>query len=241
MIARGVFLAGFEFILLFKNKPYELSYIWKFKHFKRLFKTGFPIFMVGHVTPLWITFMNTIIFNIGGSLSFGLYSLCTIIQSAFGVIPDAFSKVIYPRMSIMLGQGEPVSMILRANLKPVYFQFILMLVTALIGFYLLPVLVPYLLPNYINGIKAAQYMLFVPVIQSLGSLNNIYNVVKKQRWYFFSLLIGAVVGSIFVMFTIKQKGFVLEVFPQGILLGTAIQQILSLLFIFKLKNNYGNG
>jgi len=235
LIVRGIFLTLLEFFLLFKNKPYQLSFTWNLGHFKKLFKTGFPIFIVGQVTPLWSTVMNNIIFSIGGALNFGLYSLSTIIQSAVGVIPMAFSKVIYPRMAIMLGEGKPVSQILKANLKPLYFQFGLMLVTALVGCFLLPLVIPFILPKYVDGIVAAQWMLFVPVVQSFGSLNNIYNVIKRQKWYFLSLVTGAVIGSFFILWKIKTTDFHLEIFPQGLLLGTAIQQFLSLLFLSKLR------
>lgn len=238
LILRGVFLALLEFVLLFKNKPYQLSFTWRLDDFKKLFKTGFPIFMVGQVSPLWSTVMNNIIFSVGGSMNFGLYALSTIIQGAVGVIPRAFSQVIYPKMSIMLGEGKPISQILKANIKPLYFQFGLMLTTAVVGAIVLPVVIPFILPNYVDGIVAAQWMLFVPAVQSFGALNNIYNVIGNQKWYFFSLVTGAVIGSLFVLWKINTTGFYLEIFPQGMLLGTAVQQVLSLLFLSTLKK-YG--
>jgi hypothetical protein len=87
----------------------------------------------------------------------------------------------------------------------------------------------------VDGIKAAQWMVFVPVVQSFGALNNIYNVVKKQRWYFFSLITGALVGTAYIMLMYQKNGFELEFFPQGIIMGTAIQQLLSLLFLTRLN------
>jgi len=102
---------------------------------------------------------------------------------------------------------------------------------AIVGALLLPVIIPLLLPKYIDGIKAAQWMLFVPAVSSFGALNNIYNVVKKQKWYFVSLVTGALVGSLFVYFQIIHNGFYLEAFPQGLLIGTVIQQILSIYFL----------
>lgn len=237
LIIRGAILALYEFILLFKNKPYSLTLTYNLAHFKKLFKTGFPIFMVGQVNQLWAIIMNTIIFSFGGALYFGLYALSTIVQGAIGIIPGAFSQVIYPRMSIMLGKGKSVLEILRANVKPLIFQFGVMLAVGIIGALLLPVIIPLVLPKYIDGIVAAQWMIFVPALRSFGALNNIYNVVKKQKWYFVSLVTGAIVGSLFVYLKIHQKGFYLEVFPQGLLLGTAIQQILSLGFIKLLLNN----
>jgi O-antigen/teichoic acid export membrane protein len=236
LLIRGVFLALLEFYLLFKNKPYEISFSWNVEHFKKLFKTGLPIFMVGQVNSLWYTVMNTFIFSLGGGFSFGLYALSTIIQNAFGVIPNAFGQVIYPKMSIMLGEGKSISHILKVNVKPLFFQFGLMLTIAIVGAILLPVIIPIILPKYVDGIVAAQWMLFTPAMQSFGALNNIFNVIKRQKLYFFSLITGALIGSLFILFKIRSTGFYLEIFPQGLLLGTAVQQILSIIFVRNLRN-----
>jgi len=230
LIARGIFLAIYQFVLLFRNKPYPLKIKFHFSHFKKLFKTGLPIFMVGQVNPLWATVMNNIIFSVGSAASFGLFSLSTIVQGAIGIIPASFSSIIYPRMAIMLGEGKPVKKILSSNYKAVSFQFLVMLVIASLGCWLLPFIVPIILPKYVDGIRAAQWMLFVPVAQSLGALNNIYNVVKKQFWYFISLCSGAIVGSLYTYIRLKH-GFLLEIFSQGLFLGVAVQQILSLILI----------
>lgn len=234
---RGIVLYLFEFFLLFKGKPYRLKIEYNLAHYKKLFKTGFPIFMVGQINPLWATIMNNIIFSVGGAAYYGLYALSTIVQGAVGVIPASFSSVIYPRMSIMLGQGKTVSQILKSNIRSLFFQFGVMLSIAIVGVFLLPIVIPFLLPKYTEGIPAAQWMLFVPVAMSFGALANIYNVVKKQGWYFVSLITGALVGSLFVYLQIKPNGFYLEVFPQGMLLGIAIQQILSIGFIKLLLRN----
>jgi len=235
LIARGVFLALWEFFLLYKNKPYKLTFSYHVNHFKILFKTGIPIFMVGYVNVLWQTVMNNIIFSAGGALMYGFYALSSILQGAVGVIPASFGQVIYPRMSIMFGEGKTISYILKANIKPLFFQFAIMSGISVAGAFLLPIIIPLILPKYTGGILAAQWMLFVPVAQSFGALNNIYNVIKKQQWYFVSLLTGAIVGSLFVYFKVQLGDFQLEYFPQGILLGTIIQQLLSLLFLSTLK------
>jgi O-antigen/teichoic acid export membrane protein len=237
LMARGVFLAVLELILLMKNKPYKLSFTLQLEHFRKLFKTGFPIYLIGQVNNLWITIMNNLIFGIGGALNYGLYALSNMIQGIVGSVPNAFGQVIYPRMAIMLGEGKTVSQILKANIRPLYFQFGLMLTIAIVGALLLPPVVSLFLPKYAGGVDAAQWMLFVPAVQSFGALNNIYNVIKKQQWYFFSLVTGAVIGSLFVYVNLKINGFQLVTFPQGLLLGTTIQQVLSLLFLSKVKKN----
>lgn len=240
LIMRGVALAIYQFVLLYKNKPYKLEFKAELIHFKMLFKTGLPIFIVGYVNPLWSTVINNMIFAFGGALSFGLYSLSTIVEGTLKVIPTSFGGVIYPRMSIMYGEGKSVSEIIKANIKPLIFQFGFMLLVAVAGCFLLPVIVPYILPKYVDGIRAAQWMMFIPVALSFGSINHIYNVTKQQKWYFISLLIGVVIGSAFILVKNKLSGFDLVIFPQGLLLGKIVQQILSIFFIRFLYANENN-
>lgn len=231
LVIRGISLAVYQFMLLYNNKPYKLELKYRLSDYKSLLKTGIPIFLVGHVNPIWNTVLDNIIFSVGGALNFGLYAISNIVMGAIGVIPSAFSQVIYPRMAVMLGKGETIESILKKNVKPLFFQAGIMVTLGIVTALFLPYIVPILLPKYVEGIKAAQWMVFVPAVRSFGALNNIYNVVKKQGWYFFSLIAGALVGTAYIWFMYRANGFKLEVFPQGIILGTSIQQGFSLLFL----------
>lgn len=235
LLVRGVFQAVLEAWLLFKNKPYRLSYTAQKTHLLKLLKTGFPIFVVGQVNNIWVTIMNNLLFVKGGAANYGLYALAAMLQGVTGVVPTAFAQVIYPRMNIMLGEGRSFNEIVKANLKPLYLQFVLLISVAIVGALLLPVVIPWLLPKYVGGIEAGQWMLFVPAVQAFGSLNNLYNVVKHQRWYLVSLVTGAVVGALYVLIRYNLEGFNLVIFPQGLLLGNFVQQALSLAFLPTLK------
>jgi O-antigen/teichoic acid export membrane protein len=231
LMIRSVFLAIYQFLLLYKNKPFGLKLQLNLSHIRRLFKTGIPIFLVGQVSMLWETIMNSILFSIGGAISYGLYSLSYIVQGAIGIIPVAFSNVIYPRMTIMFGEGLAPYEIIKRNLKPLFFQLFFMLGIAIIGYFSLPTVISYVLPKYIGGVKAAQWTMFIPVVQSFSSILNIYNVIKKQGFYLFSLVTGAAIGCSYVFIRLNTGVFSLEFFPQGILIGTIIQQALSLMFL----------
>lgn len=235
LLIRGVALSIIQFYLLFSNKPYEV----KLRPIKNdlitLFKTGFPIYLVGQVNPLWITIVNNIIFAMGGARFFGLYSLANIVQSTAQIIPASFGKVIYPRMSIMYGKGKTPSEIIRLNMKPFFFQFLLILTIAIAGSILLPVIIPWILPKYVDGIPAAQWIIFIPVMYSFEIINNIFNVTGKQKLYFISLLFGAIVGTLFIFFNLLNKEFDLLIFPKGMVLGILLQQILSIFFASRLK------
>jgi O-antigen/teichoic acid export membrane protein len=235
LLIRGVFLAILQAWLLFRRKPYPLK-LQLFKNdLQHLFKIGFPIFLVGQVNPLWGTIVNNIIFTLGGAKFFGLYALANIVQSSMMVIPNSFGQVIYPRMSIMYGEGKTPKEIISLNIKPLFFQFIVLLTVSIIGAFLLPIVIPWLLPKYTAGIEAAQWMMFVPVVLSFGAINNIFNVTRQQKIYFLALLSGAMVGTLYIILKIKLIGLDLLVFPQGLILGKLFQQLLAIFFAFRRK------
>jgi O-antigen/teichoic acid export membrane protein len=235
LLVRGILLAVIQFYLLFRHKPYPL----KFKPIKDdlilLLKTGFPIYVVGQINPLWSTIVNNLIFALGGAKNFGLYALSNIVQTTVQMIPTSFGQVIYPRMSKMYGEGKAPKEIILLNLKPLVFQFFVMLCICIIGILLLPVVIPLILPKYVEGILPAQWILVVPVIYSFGAVNNIFNVTGKQKLYFISLITGAVVGTLFIYLKLQAGGFSLLTFPQGMILGRLIQQAMSLYFAFKVE------
>lgn len=235
LLVRGVFLALLQAWLLFKRKPYPLQLRLIRNDVVHLFKTGFPIYMVGQVNPLWGTIVNNIIFAFGGAKFFGLYALANIVQSSMLVIPQSFGQVIYPRMSIMFGEGKTPREIIRLNLKPLFFQFFVMLAVAITGAVLLPWVIPFLLPKYTEGIEAAQWIMFVPVILSFGAINNIFNATKQQKFYFIALITGAIIGTIFIIYRLSASEFDLLVFPQGMILGKLIQQTVAIFFAYRLK------
>lgn len=236
---RGILLALFECCLLYYSSPYRLRWRFRWEDYQKLIRVGFPIFVVGNVNPFWSTVINNLVFSIGGAANFGFYSLSNIVQGAIGVIPSSFSQVIYPRMAIMFGEGKSLPAIVKANVGAIVFQFIVIFLFATIGALVMPYVVPMVLPKYISGISAAQWMLFVPVVQSLGAFSNLYNVVGRQRAYLIALLVGGLIGTAFVFFALETRGFRLEIFPQGLLLGKSVQQVLSLWFLRKLVFNRG--
>lgn len=236
LLLRGVFLAGVQFILLYKHKPYPLLFNLHFGDLKLLLKTGFPIFILGQINPLWSTIVNNIIFSFGGARYFGLYALANIVQTSMNIVPKSFSQVIYPRMSIMYGQGKTPQQIIRLNAKPLFFQFFVMLGIAVSGAIAMPYIVPYLLPKYADGIEAAQWIMFVPVILSFGAINNIFNVIKKQKYFYLSMFTGAILGTAIIYYKMKTMvDFDLLIFPQGMILGKLVQQLMSLFFALRLK------
>jgi len=237
---RTVFIFVIEFIVLFVYTPIKAKPHLSFNVLKKLFKTGLPIFAVGQINPVWGAINNTLIFTFGGSLAFGYFALANIVNSTIGILHSTFSQVIYPTMAIKFGKGMTIKNLILIALKPTIFLVAILGVGAVIGVFLLPMVVNYILPKYSIGIATAQWTLFIGVASSIGLVNNVYTVVKQQKWYFVSLFTGATVGIIYVLMHNYINEFSLVVFPQAMILGIMVQNILSFLFLKKLNDNLGS-
>jgi len=237
LVIRGVFLALLQFTLMFTAKPIKLTLTYSKEHIYKLFTVGAPIFLVGYITPLWFTLTYSLVFDMAGALQFGLFAIGTITLNVIKAIPDSVGGVIYPRMSMQYGRGMSYSQVLSDNLKPVV---VLVLTLVLIGtsvYFLLPLVVPSVLPDYIGGIRAAQFMSFLPAIMAMGGLNHIYNVVQKQKYYAIALILGALFGLGSFLLLGKFYRFDLVHIPISFLIGTFVQQTISLYFLFNVIAN----
>lgn len=240
LIIRAVLISLIDFILKFKNKPFKLNTQFSLTHMKILLKTGLPMFATSQAVQLWLTFINNLIFSIGGAINYGLFGLSNIIQNSIGIIPRSISQMIFPKMTVSFGQGISVSVIIKSNIKPLIFQFFIMLFICVIGYFLLPVAIPLILPNYIEGIGAAQWIIFIPLVQSFSAIGNIYATIKKMKFLFWSNVLAGIISLIYIFYTLKMFDFQLEFFAQGLLLGSFLQQFFMLFFIHKILNEEKN-
>jgi O-antigen/teichoic acid export membrane protein len=234
---RQIFIFVYETWLLHKKKPYRITLQYQKDDLKKLLGTGFPIFVAGNINPLVTTVMNNVLFSLGGALNYGYYALTNIVSSAIGIIPNSFSQVIYPRMSIMYGEGKSVQHILKVNVKPLIFQFFVLFGMGLVGAILLPWLVPIFLPKYSPGIAAAQWMMFVPATQAFGSMLNIFSVMKKMKPYIIANITGGLISIAYAVIMTSSFGFNLVYFPQALMIGKLFQQAISFIQLYYILKN----
>jgi hypothetical protein len=99
------------------------------------------------------------------------------------------------------------------------------------GWFLMPYAVTILLPNYSEGIYAAQWMLLVGFIEIFNVLANVYNVVRKQRDRLVSYLSGMCAWGIAVFLLLQLNDFTLDAFPKAMLIGFIVMLIINLYHI----------
>lgn len=234
LLIRAVVISSVEFIFKFKDNPFKLNFNIDFSHIRYMIINGLPIFAASQLVQLWINFLNNLILIFGGALNYGLFGLSNLLQNSLGILPRSVSQVVFPNMIVSYTNGISIIEILKSTIRPLIIQFFILLIICGLGCVLLPVVVPILLPNYKDGITAAQWIIFVPLIQSFSSLANIYATIQKMKYVLYANGLGGIISLIFLYFAHNSSGFSLELYAQTFLIGSFFQQFFLIAFLFRI-------
>ena len=234
---RSVFTIAVEMFFLWKWKPLSVIPKMDYRIVKEIMKVGLPIFIVGIVFALWGTLQNTLILKLGGAEQYGYFALAFMIEGSMGIIVYSVAQVIYPKMAFEYGEGKRVKELLKLSFKPILFVFIFLIPSILVVWNILPFVVDLLLPKYINGIDAARWTMLLVIISIWGVNNNIFNVLKKQKDFLISIVIGMIIFAITLFVLYNINGFSLIIFPQAMLIGKGTQLVIAYLYIMNYQRN----
>ncbi|MCW2120275.1 O-antigen/teichoic acid export membrane protein [Flavobacterium sp. 7A] len=227
------FLSGL--ILTWHWRPTKVKPSYEKESFTHLLRLGFPMFVVTNVYSLWPVLQKTMILTLGGTLSLGLYTVATVVQGGLSAVSGSISTVTYATMANQWGSGKNLIQLFKIAVKPVVIGALLFLICIPIGWFSLPYFVKLLIPNYLDGVKAGQWMLITGFIGLFNVWTNIYNVVNNQKAKLFSFLLGVVGWLITLGLLYKIKGFALEIFPQSMAVGFALILAYNLFYVYKNK------
>lgn len=208
-----------ELIISFYWRPIRIKPEWSLVRFKELFKIGGSMFFVSSIYGLWPTIQRTVILSLGGVKALGLFALAFIVQSMLGIVSSSISNISFPKMSYAYGKGASFKEILNIPLTFVLYAIVLHIIVAIIGWFLLPIVVEMFLPNYIEGTEAAQWMLIVSLVSVLVIFSNIYMVINRNTDRLKSNVLGMLVWFIAVYVQYKWYGFDLIIFPISLVIG----------------------
>lgn len=233
---RAVIIAVADLLITSLWNPIKVKALWDINRFRELMKTGLPMYIVANVYSLWPVIQKTIILSIGGTASLGLFAIAVIVENGIKVFSTSINNVVYPAMATRWGEGATIGDLVRQALNPVLIAGALFLVAIPLCWILLPPAIEFFLPNYIEGIRAAQWMLPVGGIQIFLSFSLIYNVIQKQRDRLLSYLAGISVWGIFLGIAIPLLGFSLDLFPKAMLAGLIVMLAVNTIHIMTYRS-----
>lgn len=220
-----------ELLLLWKWKPITVKPIFDKLIFKQLMQIGLPIFFVGIIFSLWGTLHDTLLLKIGGTKNLGIYALTTMILGSLSIVTNTINQVIYPKLSLLYGQGKTTLELYKIPFAPLKVYLLLIIPIVVVLYFVIPYLVHSLLPQYNEGINVAQWSLLLLIINGFSVYNLMFNVIKRQKDYFVSIAVGIIVFVVFLLLLNMNWGFKLIYFPIAMIAGRIIQLVIAYLFL----------
>ena len=137
-------------------------------------------------------------------------------------------------MSRQYGQTGRTKPLVLLSLKTSMVILLVGLVVAVIGWFVLPIVIPIILPKYTMGIPSAQWASFIVLLSTFTIAESIFNVLKKQQYFICAALFQVLVFALSWMWLSNgaTSDKLLVVAMQANLIGIGARSILSLGFVF---------
>lgn len=220
-----------DFTITYYWRPIKVKAYWHKTSFLSLMRLGLPMYGVASVYGLWPLVQRTLVLTMGGATALGLFTMAIMVEAAMKTVSSSLGSVMYPTMTTQWGKGLKLGKIMGKLKKPFVLSFILLAVAIPVGWWLLPMFVETLLPNYVAGIEAAQWMLIVGLLTLTNVFSNVYNIVKDQRNRLICYLSGFFVWLAFVYGLKFIYGFKLEIYPQAMIPALLTMSIINFIYI----------
>jgi O-antigen/teichoic acid export membrane protein len=190
-----------------------------FYEVRRLFKIGFPIFIMGFVAMTLTSIDRIMIIKLLDAERLGFYTIALMVSSYMLQLPSLVYGVIFPRFYQAYGEKQNIFEIKELFMKPtMVFAYFFPVFTGLV-ILALPLLIRYLLPAYMPGLLPAYLLLlgysFISLVNMSGYLLIALNKqVKMIVIGVICIFIGIILNWLFI------RKFNLEL--TGVAIGTSI-------------------
>lgn len=222
---RALITAAVSTAFLFYWRPVRVGPKWNIQHLKHLLIIGAPILGVGILYSWWGVINSTLVLRFAGTEGMGLYSMVLVASAALEVIPLAVSQVVYPRMAERHGRGDSVHELVRIARKPILMTVGGLIPVVTVAWWLVGPAVQLVVPAYAAAVPAMKWGLLLPLVGSLGAVNVIFNVLRRQDLYVVAIVLGIAANGGSLMWLIREK-VTLPAFPQAMLIGRAVYMLL---------------
>ncbi|EZP75263.1 polysaccharide biosynthesis protein [Parageobacillus genomosp. 1] len=176
----------------------KFKFIYDVAKYKSLIKIGFPILMVGIIWSLLTASDRLIIAIFMSPKDLGNYGVGMLVFSSMMLLPQVVSQVLYPKIVELVSKEKYL------EIKKIFWRvngalaiFIGLMVIA--GFFIFPLFIKYVMPEYEGGIKAGQILILgIYPFTMVSVAANYFNSTNNQKIY-----IGILIAVIIINFILS--------------------------------------
>lgn len=236
LLLRAILFAWIGYNLLWLKRKIISTPIWNTEAIKLLLKSGFPIFIVGFIYSALLSVDRLIITYELGTKALGIYTPSILILQGMAVLPASIMQVIYPKAVEEFSRTSSARSILSFIFKPLPLLILLQLPFVFISWLYIPYVINLYMPEFTDGIKAAQWSVIAGFFLTLSTPTLIFNILKKQIHYIAIILLSIVILYVFAHIFIS-RGYGLASIPIALTLSFVFFVALSAIFAVILCNN----
>lgn len=208
----AIILSSVIIIFFLKTQhPSLFYYAFKYHLFIELVKKGLPIMIYNFSAILISTSNRIIISSFLGTEQVGYYGIADMVLGFIIQIPGTAREVIEPRMMQDINKNSMERQLSDYFIKPTFHTAYLMPLLIVPIFFFLPVVIPLMLPKYVNGILPAQIIVlgsfFIAMSCAARGVIVAYNWQSKALAVMaFGLFMNTVMSILFLKFGLGING-----------------------------------
>lgn len=216
-------------IYLHIHRPLKLGWRFTWKEWFDLVKQGLPILSASYGAGTGLSAVQaTIVLSFLGTSSLGFLSISLMLFESAKQLSQAITAVYIPRVTEVFGRTESVHECMKLMRKPMWWGTIVSLSMTIGLWLMLPIIVPVLMPKYVEAIPAmCLTMLLLPIMIFELPYSLLVAMGKKleQNIAAYAGLLGFVLLSVFAI----KLGFGLN----GVIIATLGGRIIRLLLTYR--------
>ncbi len=193
LLIRLVIIALFSASLLYLFKTNPLSIRFNKGHFFVLVKVGLPIFFWSSIYSVFVGLDKIFIAKYFTEREMGLFTPAIQFTAGLSVLPNSIFQIIYPRLCQRYGETGTINSLTDLVYKPLKYLAIGLIPVFAIAIILVDPFVKIVLPNYVEGIEAAQWAIVAVYFRCLGGAQDVLTVISKLNYYGFITIVSALV------------------------------------------------
>lgn len=199
--------------------------------------TGFPLMINSLVWTAVASVDKFVILGFMDTEKLGIYSIAQLGFAAVVLIPQSMSQVFYIKISREYGRTGDKNLLIKTSNEYTLINSLCTSIVCILGFYILPIFVKIVMPNYMLGIHAAQIMLVgITIYGSTMLYGNIFSILKWNKDLLWTSVLLCFFNIIFSVGLVMTLGRNIE----NVALGTAVSYAaFSILLIYKISKKTG--
>jgi O-antigen/teichoic acid export membrane protein len=232
-ILRSAILSVFYLFNLQFRKIIKTELNFNRDYFKELMKIGMPIFILGYFYSIFIGLDKLLILKYLTPRELGLYAPAIQVGAALSILPTSIFQILYPKMCRKFGETGRISSLRKITFKTLLYLSIGLLPVFGIGWFLIGPFIRLILPNFVEGIPAAQWMFVAMYFWCLGPAQDVLSTIGVFYPFIIALIIAPIV-YIFSSIRLLELNWGLEAIPASFSLSMFVFNAIITGFVYKL-------